>query len=141
MADSPSTETVVLRRGKDDVTRRLKADICVVGAGIAGVSAALQAAKLGRRVILVDSQPALGGQAVNSIIATFCGLFSNGTHGYQFTYGIADDLLAFLERHEQAIYYRHGPKTTVVYYDEVTLGRWVEQSILAAGITPVGPGR
>lgn len=137
MADSPSTETVVLRRGKDDVTRRLKADICVVGAGIAGVSAALQAAKLGRRVILVDSQPALGGQAVNSIIATFCGLFSNGTHGYQFTYGIADDLLAFLERHEQAIYYRHGPKTTVVYYDEVTLGRWVEQSILAAGITPV----
>ena len=50
----------------------------------------------------------LGGQAVNSIIATFCGLFSNGTHGYQFTYGIADDLLAYLESQERAVYYRHG---------------------------------
>jgi hypothetical protein len=137
MAGSPSTETVVLRRTKDTPPQRLTGDICVVGAGIAGVSAALQAAKLGRKVILVDSQPALGGQAVNSIIATFCGLFSNGTHGYQFTYGIADDLLAFLESHEKAVHYRHGPRTTVVYYDEVTLGRWVEQSILEAGITPL----
>lgn len=137
MAASPSTETVIVRRQASGPVRRLQADVCVVGAGIAGVSAALQAAKLGRRVILVDSQPSLGGQAVNSIIATFCGLFSNGTHGYQFTYGIADDLLAYLESQDQAVFYRHGPRTTVVYYDEVAVGRWVETSILGAGVTPV----
>jgi 2-polyprenyl-6-methoxyphenol hydroxylase-like FAD-dependent oxidoreductase len=137
MDASPSTGTVVVRRQGGEAPRRLSGDICVVGAGIAGISAALQAAKLGRRVILVDSQPALGGQAVNSIIATFCGLFSNGTHGYQFTYGVADDLLAHLQSQEQAVFYRHGPRTTVVYYDEVVLGRWVEKSILEAGVTPL----
>jgi len=137
MGGQPNTATTVVRRAAAAAKRRLECDICVVGAGIAGVSAALQAAKLGQRVVIVDSQPALGGQAVNSIIATFCGLFSNGTHGYQFTHGIADDLLGFLEKQDKALYYRHGPKTTVVYYDDVVLGRWVEQGILQAGITPL----
>ncbi len=137
MAGAPSTATVVKRRESASGPRRLKADICVVGAGISGVAAALQAAKQGRRVVLVDSQPALGGQAVNSIIGTFCGLFSNGTHGHQFTYGIADDILAALEQQDRALFYRNGPTTTVVYYDEVALGRWVERSILDAGVQPV----
>ena len=137
MSDQFNTATRIVRRDAGRPVDRLSADICVVGAGISGVTAALEAAKLGRKVVLVDSQPALGGQAVNSIIATFCGLFSNGTHGYQFTHGIADDLLGYLERQDQGIFYRHGPNTTVVYYDEVALGRWVEESILAAGITVV----
>ncbi|EUC00846.1 hypothetical protein PMI07_004132 [Rhizobium sp. CF080] len=137
MAETLSRETRIVRREKSAPFRKLKADICVVGAGIAGISAALEAARLGRKVVIVDGQAALGGQAVNSIIATFCGLFSNGTHGYQFTYGIADRLLAHLESQDQSIYYRHGPNTTVVYYDEVVLGRWMEQSILEAGIEVV----
>ncbi|TGG95461.1 FAD-dependent oxidoreductase [Natronospirillum operosum] len=137
MAEHITTSTRVVRNTNKQAYRPLKADVCVVGAGIAGMSAALQASKLGRSVILVDSQPALGGQAVNSIIATFCGMFSNGTHGYQFTYGIADDILNALSRQEKALHYRHGPSTTVVYYDEVALGRWVEESVMAANITPV----
>ena len=47
------------------------------------MSAALEAARLGRKVALVDGLHALGGQAVNSVIGTFCGLFSNGHTGYQ----------------------------------------------------------
>lgn len=137
MAGSPSTETVMVRRSGNGGFRRLQCDICVVGAGIAGISAALQAAKLGRKVILVDSQPALGGQAVNSIIGTFCGLFSNGTHGYQFTHLVADDFLRDLGKEKNALYYRHGPHTIVVYYDEVAFGRWVEKAVQAAGITPL----
>lgn len=137
MAETLSRETRIVRREKSAPFRKLKADICVVGAGIAGISAALEAARLGRKVVIVDGQAALGGQAVNSIIATFCGLFSNGTHGYQFTYGVADRLLAHLESQDRSIYYRHGPNTTVVYYDEVVLGRWMESSILDAGIEVV----
>ncbi|MGK6317643.1 FAD-dependent oxidoreductase [Neorhizobium sp. DT-125] len=137
MAETLSRETRIVRREKDAPFRKLRADICVVGAGIAGISAALEAARLGKKVVIVDGQAALGGQAVNSIIATFCGLFSNGTHGYQFTYGVADRLLAHLESQDQSIYYRHGPNTTVVYYDEVVLGRWMEQSVLEAGIEVV----
>lgn len=137
MAEHISTTTRIVRKKQSQAYRRLKADVCVVGAGIAGMSAALQASRLERSVVLVDSQPALGGQAVNSIIATFCGLFSNGTHGYQFTYGIADDILNALGRQERALHYRHGPTTTVVYYDEVALGRWVEERVMSANITPV----
>lgn len=74
------------------------ADLCVVGAGISGVSAALEAAALGRRVVLVDSLPMLGGQAVGSIIGTFCGLFSNGPNRIQLTHGIADGILEDLGR-------------------------------------------
>jgi len=114
----------------------VSADICVLGAGIAGVSAALEAARLGRKVALVDGLPALGGQAVNSIIGTFCGLFANGQHGAQFTHGIADDILRELGAQGALHYRRGGPSnTTVVMYDEIALSRWIEEAIRNADIT------
>src|SRR5471030_1711864 len=94
MLNAPiSTVTNRVRRDRATAKQVVEADICVVGAGISGVSAAIEAARLGRKVILVDGLPALGGQAVHSIIGTFCGLFANGAHGAQFTHGIADDIL------------------------------------------------
>src|SRR5436853_2438844 len=108
-----STATRIVRRGAD-APRRVDADVCVVGAGIAGVSAALEAARLGRNVALVDGLPALGGQAVNSIIGTFCGLFANGKHRYQFTHGIADDILRDLGAQGVLHYRREGPSNTTV---------------------------
>ncbi len=132
-----SPDTRIVRRAADPASRRVTADICVVGAGIAGTSAALTAARTGRKVVLVDGLPVLGGQAVNSIIGTFCGLFGNGTHGHQFTHGIADDILRELGAKEQQLYFRHGPRTTIVYYDEVALARWIEEAIRRAGITIV----
>jgi flavin-dependent dehydrogenase len=131
-----STATRIVRRPEHAEPRQLAADICVVGAGIAGVSAAIEAARLGRKVVLVDGLPALGGQAVNSIIGTFCGLFANGTHGHQLTHGIADDILRELGA-QGALYYRRGgpSNTTVVMYDEVALSRFIEEAIRNAGIT------
>src|SRR5436305_15042923 len=116
------TATRIVRRTAGAAPVRVSADICVLGAGIAGVSAALEAARLGRRVALEDALPALGGQAVNSIIGTFCGLFANGLHGHQLTHGIADDILRDLARDEALHYRRGGPSnTTVVTYAEVRL--------------------
>ena len=136
MSDQVATETKLVRR-ENKSPQLVNVDICVVGAGSAGLSAALEAAKLGRRVALVDSLPVLGGQMVNSIIGTFCGLFANGTHGHQFTYGMADDILRDLGAIPKALYRRHGPVTTVVYYDEVLLGRWIEEAVRKAGITVI----
>jgi flavin-dependent dehydrogenase len=131
-----ATATRIVRRPAGGSSRQVSADICVLGAGIAGVSAALEAARLGRKVALVDSLPALGGQAVNSIIGTFCGLFANGTHGYQFTHGIADDILRDLGAQGALHYRRGGPSnTTVVMYDEVVLSRWVEEAVRKAEVT------
>ncbi|MFI5013030.1 MAG: FAD-dependent oxidoreductase [Hyphomicrobiales bacterium] len=131
------TDTNIVRRAPRAEPWRVKADICVVGAGIAGTSAAIEAARLGRRVVLVDGLPVLGGQAVNSIIGTFCGLFANGTHGHQFTHGIADDIIRTLGSNKEQLYFRHGPHTTVVYYDEVALARWIEETVRGLGITVV----
>jgi hypothetical protein len=129
------TATRIVRRDGAAAARPIEADICVVGAGIAGVSAALEAAQLGAKVALVDGLHALGGQAVNSVIGTFCGLFSNGHSGYQTVHGIADGILKDLGA-QDALFYRHGgpSNTTVVMYDEVALARWIEEKVRQAGI-------
>lgn len=129
------TATRIVRR-EAAAPRKIAADICVVGAGSAGISAALEAAKLGRKVALVDGLHALGGQAVNSVIGTFCGFFSNGHSGYQTVHGIADGILGDLGA-KGALHYRHGgpSNTIVVQYDEVALARWIERAVAAAGIT------
>ena len=44
----------------------LEADIVIVGAGGAGMTAAITAADLGKKVIVVESQPAVGGNSVKS---------------------------------------------------------------------------
>lgn len=131
-----STATRIVKKSGKRSAQPVSADICVLGAGIAGVSAAIEAAQLGLKVVLVDSLPALGGQAVNSIIGTFCGLFANGSHGVQITHGIADGILRDLGA-QDALFYRHGgpSNTTVVMYDEVALSRWVEEAVRKAGVT------
>jgi hypothetical protein len=126
---STATRTVVRNSGTPLVR---DADICVVGSGISGVSAALEAARLGKRVLLVDGLPVLGGQAVNSIVGTICGMFSNGPDGYQVTYGIAEDIIRDLSK-TGAIHYRQGVNNIIIY-DEVALGRWIENAIREAGI-------
>ena len=131
--EKAKTAIRTVRRGTRPGETKREVDICVLGAGIAGTSAALEAAKLGKRVALVDGLPALGGQAVNSIIGSFCGLFSNGPDRYQLTHGIADGILKDLGA-QGALHHNVGPLTTIVYYDEVALARWIEKSIAAAGI-------
>lgn len=126
---STGTRTVV--RGSSQPLQR-SADICVVGSGIAGVSAAIEAARLGRKVLLIDGLPVLGGQAVNSIVGTICGMFSNGKDGYQLTYGIAEDIIRDLSG-TGAIHYRQGVNNIIIY-DEVALGRWIENAIRDAGV-------
>ena len=127
------TATTIKTRPAGQKSWRVEADICVAGAGISGISAALEAARLGRKVVLVDGLPALGGQAVNSIIGTFCGLFAHGPQRYQFTHGIADEILNDLGITGD-LFYRKGPGWTTVFYDEVALSRWIEKKIVDAGI-------
>lgn len=127
-------ETRVVRRSGHQSARTVDTDICVVGAGIAGVSAALEAAKLGGRVALVDAAPALGGQAIGSIIGTIIGLYTHGQQPYQITHGIADDLIADLTA-EGSLHRRVSMTGTITFqYDEVRLGRWIERKVEEAGI-------
>ena len=126
-------ETRTVRRPESEQEIKVvEADICVLGAGISGVSAALEAAKLGRKVVLVDGAPAIGGQAIGSVIGTIIGLFTHGDDAYQLTHGIADELIS--EMTEDGSLLRHHHLTVTFQYDEVRLGRWMEAKVEAAGI-------
>src|SRR5580700_9875864 len=130
------TETRIVRRTDSPALREHRADLRVIGAGISGVSAAVEAARAGREVILMDGLPALGGQAVNSIIGMICGLFGNGPNGKQLTHGIADDILRDLGATGD-VEVRMGGVSPNAFYNEVALGRWVERTILKLKITPL----
>src|SRR6188508_1594655 len=128
------TTARIVRRPSSSAPRLVTADICVVGAGIAGISAALEAARLGRRVVIVDAAPSLGGQAIGSIIGTIIGLFTHGPAPYQITRGIADDLIADLTA-EGSLHRRTSMTGTITFqYDEVRLARWIEKQVEAADV-------
>jgi len=114
---------------------RIDADVCVVGAGIAGISAAIEAARCGRRVALVDAAPTLGGQSVGAIIGTFCGLYGNGPDPRRLTHGIADDWLRDLLASGDAREMRGRRNTIIVQYRIEALARWIEEAVRRAGIT------
>ena len=128
------TETTRIVRRAQTALSTVTADICVLGAGIAGVSAALEAARAGRTVVIADAAPALGGQAIGSIIGTIIGLYTHGTEPYQITHGIADDLIADLTA-EGSLNRRVSTTGTITFqYDEVRLARWIERKMEAAGV-------
>ena len=114
------------------LVHEVAADVCVVGAGIAGSSAAIESARLGRRTILVDSLPLIGGQMVHSLIGLFCGAFGNAPGYAQLTHGIFDDIFRDLAA-EGDLHFARG-HTITVFYNEVALGRWLERTVQAGDI-------
>ena len=51
----------------------LEADLCVVGGGLAGICAAIAAAREGAKVVLMQERPVLGGNASSEIRMWVCG--------------------------------------------------------------------
>lgn len=133
MTDHPIPATRIIRRDSTDGSRVLEADIVVLGAGISGISAALEAVKLGRRVILVDAGQQLGGQSTGSLLGTFCGFYSNGPEPYRVVYGIVDEMFAHLKKAD-AFHLRRGRNSYIPLYQEQALVRWIEQAVHGAGI-------
>ena len=56
-------------------------DVVVVGGGAAGVGAALAAATCGARVLLLERESTLGGNAGQALVHTICGLYLDAEEG------------------------------------------------------------
>lgn len=74
-----------------------KADVLVVGGGIAGVAAALAAARNGAKVTLIEREYGIGGMATLGLIAIYLPL-DDGL-GNQVIYGIGEELLRLSIKH------------------------------------------
>jgi len=66
-------------------------DLCVIGAGAAGIAAAVGAARAGLKVLLVEKYGFCGGATVAGLSGTICGLFSSGQRPEQIVFGFAGE--------------------------------------------------
>ena len=128
---------VVVRRRAPGDRLAIACDVCVVGSGAAGSSAAIEAARLGQRVVLLDGAPAVGGQATGAIIDTFCGFYSNGPQPELLTYGIAEEIVRDLTRTDAMARIEGRRNTIILYYRHTALQRWLEDALVTAGVTVI----
>ena len=66
-------------------------DVTVAGGGVAGIAAALAAARNGSKVLLIEKQCMLGGLATAGLVTIYLPLCDG--MGRQMSYGICEELL------------------------------------------------
>ena len=74
----------------ENLPEQQERDVIVLGGGVAGVAAAVSAARLGKRVLLMEKSTQLGGLATLGLINFFVPM-CNG-RGKQIIFGMAEEL-------------------------------------------------
>ena len=108
-------------------------DVCVVGAGSAGSTAAIAAARAGARTLLVDRLPFLGGTST-AVLDTFYGFFTPGSSARKVVGGVGDDVVAALRRLGPVVERpnTYGAGTGITYLGEHLKVAW-EDLVVGAG--------
>jgi hypothetical protein len=73
-----------------------KYDVIIVGGGMAGIGAAVGAAKAGAATLLIDKNPYFGGTFTHSSVASICGLYTRNDQLEKAVGGVADELLTLI---------------------------------------------
>ena len=107
-------------------------DVCVIGSGSAGSTAAIAAARGGASVLLVDRLPFLGGTST-AVLDTFYGFTTPGSRSVKVVGGIGDEVVAGLRALGPVVERpnTYGAGTGVTYLAEhlkVVWERLVEQA-------------
>ncbi|MGK3951197.1 FAD-dependent oxidoreductase [Microbacterium sp. I2] len=92
-------------------TRHVESDITVVGGGLAGVCAAISAARLGKRVALIGNRPVLGGNSSSEVRVWVVGATAHGVQRFARESGVIGEL--YVENQ-----YRN-PEGNPIIWDEV----------------------
>lgn len=92
---------------------RKQTDITVIGGGLAGINAAIAAARLGKTVALIQNRPVLGGNSSSEVRVWVVGATSHGVHRYARENGIMGEM--FLENQYT------NPEGNPYYWDLVLL--------------------
>ena len=120
-------------RPPTDLPTIASVDVCVIGAGSAGSSAAISAARGGASVLLVDRLPFLGGTST-AVLDTFYGFYTPGSAARKVVGGIGDDVVAALRGLGPVIERpnTYGAGTGVTYLAEHLKVAW-EELVTGAG--------
>ncbi len=79
-------------------------DVCVVGAGPAGLGAAIGAARCGARVALIERHAFMGGNFTAASVGSVCGLYyKNGGSFEHVVGGVVDEIVGKLKSQAKAI--------------------------------------
>ncbi len=110
-------------------------DVCVVGSGSAGSTAAIAAARAGARTLLVEKLPFLGGNST-AVLDTFYGFYTPGSRSRKVVGGVADDVVAGLRALGPVVERpnTYGAGTGVTYLAEHLKVVW-ERLATDAGVT------
>ena len=81
------------------VPLRSRIDVCIIGGGPAGMSAAVGAARAGLKVLLIEKYGFCGGATVAGLSGTICGLHSSGKNPHQIVFGFAGEFYDALKEH------------------------------------------
>ena len=102
-------------------------DALVVGAGSAGAVAAITAARLGARVLLVEREGTLGGTST-AVLDTFYGFYTPGDRPRRVVDGVGGEVVRRLHEREAAFERpnTYGAGTGVTYNPEVLRAVWDE---------------
>ncbi|WP_367307134.1 FAD-dependent oxidoreductase [Alicyclobacillus acidocaldarius] len=114
----------------------LRYDVVVVGGGSAGVAAAVGAANLGAKTLIVERNPYFGGAATHASVLTICGLFAQREPLEPVVGGVGRRLLEKLD--EIGKYYgpirNPGSGNVIVPLDAEGTKFALDQLILEAGV-------
>jgi len=108
-------------------------DVCVIGSGAAGSTAAIAAARGGASVMLVEKLPFLGGTST-AVLDTFYGFYTPGARPQKVVAGIGGEVVSALRALGPVIERpnSYGAGTGITYVAEHLKMAW-EQLVTAAG--------
>lgn len=121
------------------------ADIIVLGGGCTGVFAAVRAARLGAKVVLVEQSNCFGGVATNGFVCVWHTLMDTSFHK-QVISGLTEEIVERLRRIPNGIHIIELPKTDPIEFVPATYSTYhlnteelkieLDQLILESGVIP-----
>ncbi len=102
-----------------------EADVCVLGGSCTGVFAAIRAARLGMRVLLIEKEGMLGGSAVTGLVNIWHTLMDTD-NGEQIIAGLTDEVICLLRvrgaltvQNNRSSTYNFNPMELAILLDEL----------------------
>ncbi|EPZ48132.1 FAD-dependent oxidoreductase [Alicyclobacillus acidoterrestris] len=118
--------------------RKLEFDVVVVGGGSAGVAAAVGAANVGAKTLIVERNPYFGGAGTHSSVFSYCGFFAQAEPLQQVVGGVGAQFLAELSAIGPEIEPRRNPASgnVIVIADGEKSKYALDRLLLRAGVVP-----